>query len=148
MKRIPDGSLDYINGRMCLDGEPFTGIEEIGEGVNEREGRAEAMYVAGVLAGRRGWYRSGAPCYEDEMLMGVYHGKKRAWHANGQLAEDADYELGYDLRHTYWDEAGTLIEQFEYDANDPDYDPLKADRETYKEEIAAEEGRRKDSNES
>ena len=145
MKRIPDGSLSYINGCMCLKGEPFTGIEEF---VNE-EGRGEATYVGGILTGlRRGWFPSGTPSYEEEMLMGLYHGKKREWHPNGQLAEEADYELGFDLRHKLWDEDGNLIEEFERDENDPAYEELKLQRETYKEEIEEEERRRKDSKES
>jgi len=82
------------------------------------------------------------------MLMGTYHGKKREWHPNGQLAEEADYELGFELRHKLWDEDGNLIEEFERDENDPAYEELKEERETYKEEIEEEERRRRDSGES
>src|SRR6476659_4360421 len=134
MKRIADGSLSYVNGRMCLKGEPFTGVEEF---VND-EGRGEATYVEGILTGpRRGWFPSGSPSYEEEMLVGVYNGKKREWHPNGQLAEEADYELGVELRHKLWDEDGNLTEEFELPENDPAYEHLKVERETYKEEIEA-----------
>jgi antitoxin component YwqK of YwqJK toxin-antitoxin module len=141
MKRVHD-SLQLINGRACLNDEPFTGIQEF---VND-EGRGETTFVGGISTGqRRGWFPSGTPSYEEEMLMGVYHGKKREWHPNGQLAEEAEYELGVELRHKLWDEEGNLIEEFELDENDPAYERLKVERETYKEEIEAENGRRKES---
>jgi antitoxin component YwqK of YwqJK toxin-antitoxin module len=146
MKRIPDGTLDYDGGSVCLDGEPFTGIEYWAD---EKEGRGETTYINGTQTGlTRGWYPSGAPKYEYLMLMGVYHGKNRRWHPNGQLAEEADYELGFDLRHKHWDKDGNLIEEFERDKNDPAFEQLKVQRETYKEEIEEEERRRKDSKES
>jgi hypothetical protein len=128
-----DGMLDDDGGSMCLDGEPFTGIECW---VDEKEGRGETTYIHGTQTGlKRGWYPSGAPKYEYWMLMGTQHGKKREWHPNGQLAEEADYELGFDLRHKFWDKDGNLIEEFERDKNDPAYEQLKSERETYKEEI-------------
>jgi len=145
MKRIDNAPLEYINGRECLNGEPFTGIDcWVDEG-----DRGETTYIDGIQTGlKRGWFPSGAPKYEYEMLMGLYHGKKREWHPNGQLAEDADYELGFDLRHKLWDEDGNLIEEFEYDENDPAYDKLKLNRETYKEVIEAENRRRMESKKS
>jgi antitoxin component YwqK of YwqJK toxin-antitoxin module len=145
MNRIPDGSLSYLEGRMCLNGEPFTGIEEF----ENDEGRGEATYVDGILSGlRRGWFPSGTPYYEEEMLMGVYHGKKREWHPDGQLAEEADYELGVKLRQKLWDEDGVLIEEFELEEDDPAYEELRLKRQTYEEEIEEENRRRKEHRES
>jgi hypothetical protein len=145
MKRVADAPLDYLNGRMCLDGEPFTGID-----CWEDEGdRGETTYISGIETGlKRGWFSSGALNYEYWMLMGTYHGKKREWHPNGQLAEESDYELGFDLRHRYWDKDGTLIEEFERPESDPAYEQLKSERETYKDEIEAEERRRRESSEA
>jgi len=144
MKRVDDAPLEYIEGRECLDGEPFTGIDcWVDEGY-----RGETTYISGIQTGlKRGWYPSGAPKYEYQMLMGTYHGKKREWHPNGKLSEEADYELGFDLRHKFWDKDGNLIEEFEREKNDPAYDALKLERETYKEEIEEEERRRMESKE-
>jgi antitoxin component YwqK of YwqJK toxin-antitoxin module len=141
MKRVPDESLTYSNGGMYLDGEPFTGIAYF----LDDEGRleAEVTYRAGSEVGlKRGWFENGQPSYEVFMFNGVFHGKKREWHRNGQLAEDSDYELGFELRHKRWDEEGELIEEFELDKDDPGYKRLEKFREAYKVDLAEDEERR------
>jgi antitoxin component YwqK of YwqJK toxin-antitoxin module len=141
MKRVPIKSLSYDDGGMHLDGEPFTGIGYF----LDDEGRleAEVTYRAGSQVGlKRGWFKNGQPSYEASMFRGVLHGKNREWHSNGQLAEDSDYELGFELRHKRWDEKGKLIEEFELDKNDPGYKRLEKYREAYKVDLAEYEERR------
>jgi antitoxin component YwqK of YwqJK toxin-antitoxin module len=130
MKRVPNESLTYEDARMWLDGEPFTGV-----GYIERDGRltAEITYRDGIQTGlKRGWwYATGGLSYEAPMFRGVYHGKKREWHRNGQLAEETDYEVGFKRRQKLWDENGNLIEEFELDKNDPNYKRIELYRRAY-----------------
>ena len=90
---------------------------------------------------KRGWYETGQPSYEALMFNGVFHGTKREWHRNGQLAEEAEYELGFELRRSNWAADGNLIGKSELDKNDPGYKRLEKYREAYKVDLAEEEAR-------
>src|ERR1700687_2168026 len=120
MKRVLARSLEDRDGLILLDDEPFTGI---GYYLDE-QGRleAEVTYQDGARTGpSHGWWDTGGLSYEYDLFRGVYHGKKREWHRNGQLAEESEYELGIKVRHKLWDEDGELIEEGELDKNHPDY---------------------------
>ena len=47
------------------------------------------------------------------------YGNCRKWHANGQLAEDGNYEWGVRLNEKEYNEQGTLINEFVMDPADP-----------------------------
>jgi antitoxin component YwqK of YwqJK toxin-antitoxin module len=143
MKRVPREYLNYVGNEMYLDDELFTGI---GYYLYDEGGlEAEITYRDGIQMGlRRAWYPSGTLWHEYHMFRGVFHGKKREWHDNGQLAEEADYEIGFKLRSKAWDEYGNLIEEFELDKNDPDYERLEQYRAAYKMELEEEERRPKE----
>jgi antitoxin component YwqK of YwqJK toxin-antitoxin module len=143
MKRVPEEYLAYEGDQKLLDGEPFTGVGYYL--YEEGQLEAEITYRDGVQMGlRRAWYPSGQLQHEYHMFRGVFHGKKREWHDNGRLAEEADYELGFKLRSKCWDEDGNLIEEFELDKNDPDYQRLEKYREAYKDDLEEEERRPKE----
>src|SRR5438552_9371533 len=109
MKRVPYKSLEYDDGLMLLDGEPFTGIGYFLDPEGQLQGEIE--YRNGLEWGmKREWYAPGKPYYEGRLYRGVLDGKKREWHQNGQLAEEGDYELGFKLRKKCWDEDGNLKE--------------------------------------
>lgn len=88
---------------------------------------------------KRGWFEDGQISYEATMFNGVFHGRKREWHPNGQIAEDGYFELGFELRHKQWDDEGTLIDEFELDKDDPNYKRLEKYREAYKADLAENE---------
>ena len=137
MKRENEEFLNYDDGRMYLDDEPFTGIGFFLDDEGQLE--TETTYREGIQMGlRRAWFETGQLQHEYMMFRGVLHGKKREWHFNGQLSEEGDCEFGYVLRRKRWNEDGELIEDFEVDANDPIYEQVKLDRETYKEELEEE----------
>jgi antitoxin component YwqK of YwqJK toxin-antitoxin module len=134
MKRENEESLDYVDGCKYLDDVPFTGV---GYYLDE-EGRldSEASYRDGIQFGlRRAWFETGTLLHEYPMFRGVLHGKKREWHRNGQLAEEADYEFGHGLHRKRWDEDGNLIEEYDIDKNSPAYKEVEEYREAYKDEL-------------
>jgi antitoxin component YwqK of YwqJK toxin-antitoxin module len=124
MKRVPYDSLDYLDGRMCLDGEPFTGVAFE---LYEPEGVLdfEVAFQNGIRSGpRRAWFETGQPSEDSSMFSGVLHGKHREWHRNGQLSEESDYELGFKLRSKCWDEKGNLIEDYKLPKDHPNHKRL------------------------
>lgn len=138
MKHVLNQRLEYDEGLMLLDGEPFTGVGEIVDDKNQRVGEIE--YRDGLEWGlKQGWTSAGQLDYEARFYRGVLHGRHREWHANGQLAEEGDYELGFLLKKQRWDEAGISVEEFELKASDPDYKNLQEYRRLYKSELTRQE---------
>jgi antitoxin component YwqK of YwqJK toxin-antitoxin module len=140
MRRVPNKSLEYDDGLMFLDGEPFTGAGNLFDDDGKLVGEIE--YRNGLEWGmKRGWNKPGELYYEGPFFMGVLHGKQREWHPNRQLAEEADYELGFLRRKKRWDENGNLEEEYELKETDPDYKALQEYRRMYKDALAKEESR-------
>ena len=112
MKRVSEGSLEYVNGHYFLDDEPFTGV-----GVAQHPDgwlQVEIEYKYGLKWGmQREWFAPDQLLTEAELQSGVVHGKRRFWHRNGKLAEEGEYEFGVTLRRKKWDEDGKLVEDFE-----------------------------------
>lgn len=130
MTRAPHASLAFEEGLMMLDGTPFTGV-----GYIERNGEVieETDYRDGLKWGvSKTLFPGGKPYKHSRLFIGVRHGQHRQWHFNGQLAEEADYELGVVIRRKRWDEDGELIDDFEIDADDREYKSLETNRETYR----------------
>jgi antitoxin component YwqK of YwqJK toxin-antitoxin module len=50
--------------------------------------------------------------------------RSREWHANGQLAEDGEYEYGIVLWEKQWDENGILTKDYALKEDDQDYRTL------------------------
>ena len=124
MKRVSNQSLVYDDGLMILEGEPFTGIGDLVDDTGQLVGEIE--YRNGLEWGmKRGWNIPDKLYYEGCFYRGVLHGKQREWHANGQLAEEGDYELGFVLRKRRWDEDGNLLNEYELQETDPDYKTLQ-----------------------
>src|SRR5215813_603490 len=109
MTRVPQSSLEFEEGLMMLDGTPFTGI-----GYIERNGEVieEAEYRNGLKWGvSKTMFPGGKPYKHSRLFAGVRHGRHREWHFSGELAEEADYELGFLVRRKKWDEDGDLIDE-------------------------------------
>lgn len=129
MTRAPHEKLVFEEGVMTLDGAPFTGIGYVdrnGEVVEETEYRNGLKWGTSKTV-----FPGGQPYKHSRLFAGVRHGQHRQWHFSGQLAEEADYELGFLLRRKKWDEDGDLIDDFELEASDPEFKDLERTRETY-----------------
>lgn len=130
--RIPLNSLDYHDDdrRYYLNDKLFTGV---GFTLN-KDGRlkSEVTYQDGVPWGpTKEWYRTGQPMVDSTLVMGQLHGRAREWHANGQLAEDGEYEYGLTLWAKKWDENGHIVNDYQMKESDPDYQTLQRYRELY-----------------
>lgn len=132
MKRVTEGSLEYVNGHYFLDDEPFTGVgfEQHPDGWLQ----VEIEYKYGLPWGtQREWFAPDQLLTEAELQSGVVHGKQRVWHRNGKLAEEGEYEFGVTLRRKKWDEDGNLEEDFELkEEPDSNFDFLEKLREIRK----------------
>jgi antitoxin component YwqK of YwqJK toxin-antitoxin module len=131
MTRVPQSSLQFEEGVMMLDGTPFTGV-----GFIERNGEVieETEYQRGMKWGvSKTLFPGGKPYKHTRLFAGVRHGRHRQWHFNGELAEEADYELGFLVRRKKWDEDGDPIDDFQLEASDPEHGHLEQVRESYKE---------------
>jgi antitoxin component YwqK of YwqJK toxin-antitoxin module len=136
MTRAPNGSLVFEEGLMLLDGVPFTGV-----GYIERNGEVieETEYRDGLKWGvSRTLFPGGKPYKHSRLFMGARHGQHRQWHFSGQLAEEADYELGFVIRRKRWNEDGEMTEDFERGKDDPEYKNLVETRENYREVLQRE----------
>jgi antitoxin component YwqK of YwqJK toxin-antitoxin module len=143
-KRVPNDLLEYDDGVMFLDGEPFTGVGFFLDAAGFLH--AEIEYRNGLEWGiKRGWHAPDEPAYQDQLFMGVLHGTKREWHRNKRLAEEGDYELGFRLRRKRWDENGNLLEEFELKETDPGYEELEKYRAIYKDDLEREKTRKSSS---
>jgi len=123
--------LEYPgDGLHYLNGEPFTGILEFPQPGGGLEGEEE--YKAGLLSGRRRiWHASGQLQEEAECAWGGYHGRVREWYEDGRLAADEVYEYGIRTRGTRWDEQGRVAEEFELSEADPAYHTLELSRAAF-----------------
>jgi antitoxin component YwqK of YwqJK toxin-antitoxin module len=137
MFRVPNDALEYDEGVMLLDGEPFDGVGYMVDDAGQLVGEIE--YRDGLEWGmKRGWNVPDQLYYEGRFFRGVLHGKQREWHSNGQLAEDGDFEFGFVLRKKRWDDEGNLLEEYELKETDPDYASLQDYRRMYRDELAGE----------
>jgi len=108
---IEDDAVEYADDmRLLYRGEPFTGeaVELVGEQLLTQQ-----FYVEGIRHGpeREWWLDGGALKSEGEMRHGSPVGVYRAWHHNGQLAEER--EFGGDGRVTVarkWDKDGNPVD--------------------------------------
>ena len=109
------------------DGEPFTGIaHRLAEnGVVIAEDRFEN----GVQEGRsRYWFPSGEPLGEAHFRHDSLHGPTKEWFPGGRMKRDAMFEHGIRLRDKVWNEAGTLIEDYELKEGDRSFRSLQLSR--------------------
>lgn len=130
--RILLDNLDYHDNdrRYYLDNKPFTGVAI----TLNKDGKlkSEVTYREGLPWGpTKEWYRTGQPMVDSTLLMGQLHGRAREWHANGQLAEDGEYEYGLTLWEKKWDENGRIINDYQMRESDPDYQTLQHYRALY-----------------
>jgi hypothetical protein len=130
--RIPLDSLDYHDNdrRYYLDDKLFTGVAF----TLNKDGKlkSEVTYREGLPWGpTKEWYRTGQPMVDSTLVMGRLHGRAREWHANGQLAEDGEYEYGLTLWEKTWDENGRIVDDYQMKESDPDYQTLQHYRALY-----------------
>lgn len=107
------------DGLWYHHGQPLTGsVEEPTDG-NRCAGRYE--YRLGLLWGTsRSWRPGGTPATDAHYQQGVRHGWCSAWYPSGRLEGTARHEYGILVEQQEWTEAGTLIEDYRIDADDPD----------------------------
>jgi antitoxin component YwqK of YwqJK toxin-antitoxin module len=137
LKRVPNDSLDYKEGVMHLDSEPFTGIGEIHDPSGGLIGEYE--YREGVKWGKsRTWYTPGVLFQEGLHFMGTGHGMHREWYRGGRLKQEIVYELGYIVRRKRWSEDGKLTEDYRIQETESKYKSLEKFRKHYEDVLARE----------
>jgi antitoxin component YwqK of YwqJK toxin-antitoxin module len=106
--RIHEGTLEYEDDTLVLNGHPFTGI-----GYAEFQNgklRREVNYVNGFPEGRcREWYNNGQVSKEWFAEQGVAPAKTTEWYANGQIKSLCLREHGIELEYKEWKENGELF---------------------------------------
>ncbi len=126
------GSLDcHDDDRLYYhDDKLFTGVAF----TQNKDGtlKCEVTYQNGLPWGpTKEWYPSGQPLVDSTLVMGALHGRAREWHANGQIAEDGEYEYGLTLWEKNWDENGQIVHDYQMKETDPDYQTLQRYRARY-----------------
>ena len=112
---IDDTETDS-DGSTLYEAKPYTG--EVIE--TDRDGNLIYLntYTMGWDDGPyREWYAGGGLKGEGRTRLGIPVGIWRAWHENGQLAEESVYDdegSGKRLRRRVWAEDGTLTTDFTY----------------------------------
>lgn len=117
----PDGLTFY-------EGRPFEGFAcEFSDGGRVRE---ETEFRQGTQTGvSRTYDEMGALCLEEHFDHGNLHGLLRAWHTNGQLAREAEYEFSVLMRDRTWDEHGKTTLDHQIDPSDPRLTVVQAYRQ-------------------
>lgn len=116
-ERVNADELRYDDG-VWHKNDLFTGVavERWADGTP----RMEQGYLQGAMHGLgRSWSRTGRLLEETPYQHGVVHGTARSWHENGQLAVERTARFGIVVSRRSYDEAGTLVEQFELDPQSP-----------------------------
>ncbi|QGJ68703.1 Hypothetical protein PBC10988_3640 [Planctomycetales bacterium 10988] len=116
-KKVMDYDLDYPgdDGLEHYQGSPFTGISVH----HHNELDSEQEYRDGLLWGKSRTWAYGKLWKEEDFLMGIPHGSQKVWHQNGQLAEQAEVEVGRYVTRRRWDEEGNLVEDYKVE-EDPE----------------------------
>jgi antitoxin component YwqK of YwqJK toxin-antitoxin module len=132
LPRVEGDDLEWEGQLQTWNDEPFTGIEvwRFPNGAIE----SEATYKAGLRDGLlRTWDERGQQRSQLMCRLGALHGNCKKWHANGQLAEDGNYEWGVRVDEKEYNAQGALINEFAIDPTDPNsqYGILLKFREAY-----------------
>jgi hypothetical protein len=132
LPRVEGDDLEWEGQLQTWNGAPFTGIEvwRFPNGGVE----SETAYKDGLSDGlARTWDEQGQLRSQFTCRLGAMHGNCKKWHANGQLAEDGNYEWGVRLDEKAYDEQGALTSTFIMDPADPhsQYGILLKFREAY-----------------
>ncbi|MEO0469718.1 MAG: hypothetical protein AAF206_08870 [Bacteroidota bacterium] len=84
--------FDFDSQRYTYQGKPFTGVSIE---VSKYWETVETTFLDGVMEGHyREWYQSGGIKEECFLHKGVIHGVMWKWNKEGELVEEAIYELG------------------------------------------------------
>ena len=106
-----DLDTDLSGYEYFWQGEHFTGVAvEFGQGSDGII--SETEYYKGAQHGfYREWYEYPDQLKTEERYRyNTRNGVFRDWHPNGQLKEEAEFQMGTELRRAQWDENGTPIE--------------------------------------
>ncbi|TWH50377.1 toxin-antitoxin system YwqK family antitoxin [Dulcicalothrix desertica] len=123
--RVSISELDYSDYHVYIyQGKDFTGIAY--ENSNSGQLLAENSYVDGVLQGiSREWYENGQLHYEYYYESGALDGLCKEWYESGQLKIECLYKFGIIISKKQWNEDGKLIEEYELDEIDANFQLLK-----------------------
>ncbi len=123
--RVDFDELEWDADRGAFwQGQPFTGITY--DCTPQGPITGEYSYVDGVQTGlSREWYLSGAQKTAAMYRHGSLNGSYQAWFENGQLQQEAEYELSILLKSRRWDETGQLVQEYTLDASSPDFSHLQ-----------------------
>ncbi|UZX01722.1 hypothetical protein F8G81_03130 [Arthrobacter sp. CDRTa11] len=132
LPRVEGDDLEWEGQLQTWNDEPFTGIQvwRFPNGAIE----SETTYKDGLSDGlSRSWDEQGQLRAQFTCRLGAMHGNRKKWHANGQLAEDGNYEWGVRIDEKEYNGQGALISEFTLDPADPDsqYGILLKFREAY-----------------
>jgi antitoxin component YwqK of YwqJK toxin-antitoxin module len=118
------------DGNWLHDGRPFTGVAYTL--APDGSVNSEATFRHGLQWGPV-WerFRSGGLYYEATFFRGVLHGRKREWRANGQWAEEGEYEYGIALWKKKWSPSGELVEDYHLRESDPAFGRLQQLRQVF-----------------
>lgn len=132
MTRVLAKTLDYHedDDLHYLGDTPFSGTAY----TLAKDGRvkAEMDYRDGLRWGAtREWYGNDQPMVSSTFYRGVLHGRASEWHANGQIAEDGEYEFGIALWEKHWDEDGKPTKDYRLAESDPNHARVLERRRIY-----------------
>lgn len=136
LPRVEGDDLEWEGQLQTWNDAPFTGIE-VWRFPNDAI-ESETTYKNGLTDGQaRTWDEQGRLRSEFTCRLGALHGNRKKWHANGELAEDANFEWGVKLDAKEYDEQGALTSEFRMDPKDPDsqYGILLKFREAYDKQL-------------
>lgn len=119
LPRVDGDDLEWEGQVQTWHDEPFTGIEvwRFPNGAIESESTYKDGFKDGLA---RTWDEHGQLRSQYSCRLGSAYGNRKKWHANGQLAEDSNYEWGVRLDEKEYNEQGVLINEFIMDPSDPE----------------------------
>jgi hypothetical protein len=121
---------DFEKGIATLDELPFSGLafERRKDG-----GLDEVIMLGGVKHGlTRTWFASGAIMCEENFYKGSLHGVCWEWFENGHLKSEAIFEFGVRVKAIIWDEAGTVVSDYDVNEDEFNFRMLSLRRRTFR----------------
>ena len=118
------------DGIHCYKGEPFTGVSYSADPAGRVT--SECEFQGGLRSGvGRAWHRNGQLAEESHFYRDVIHGTSREWDDAGRLISELCCEYGITQSERRWDHNGVLTEDYRLQEGDDDYKLLQEYRRAY-----------------